>query len=109
MEREKRQKENIRQVFVSLEFVYYYLVVFSRDSKQFHFLLFSFVRAQKDRGENDKAEVQQIGGEKGKTRLDAISTKNSARCFRGLCGCPCKPCLKANNGGICSFERGLLS
>jgi hypothetical protein len=79
----KRQKENIRQVFASLKFVYY-LCVFSGDSKTVSFPPFLVRSCSKRRGENDKAEVQQIGGEKGKTRLDAISTKNQRVAF-GAC------------------------
>jgi hypothetical protein len=57
----KKERENRRKIirqsdFANLEFVYY-LCVFSREihSKQFHFLFFSFVHAQKRRSENDKS------------------------------------------------------
>lgn len=76
-----RNKRKTQTSVCHLEFVYY-LVVLSRDSKQFHFLLFSFML--KKTSENDKAEAQQMGK---KERLDLMQFRQkSVRCFPAYVG-----------------------
>ena len=61
--KETKGKEKSDKEFAGLEFVYY-LFAFSRDSKQFHFLLFSFVL--KKTRENDKSRSAADGRRKRK-------------------------------------------
>ena len=79
--RQKKEKKNQTKWFASLEFVYYYLFIFSRDSKQFHFFLFSFV--VKQASGNDKKQKCSKWAEEDE-RLDLMQFRQkSVRCVPG--------------------------